>query len=70
MRTHRTTRRRFVAGLNLAGLPVEGERIMGIGLSGRVAIVTGAAQGLGLATAEALAASYVSGAPLEVTGAR
>jgi NAD(P)-dependent dehydrogenase (short-subunit alcohol dehydrogenase family) len=31
--------------------------MMGIGLAGRVAIVTGAAQGLGLATAEALAAA-------------
>jgi NAD(P)-dependent dehydrogenase (short-subunit alcohol dehydrogenase family) len=31
--------------------------MMSIGLAGRVAIVTGAAQGLGLATAEALAAA-------------
>jgi NAD(P)-dependent dehydrogenase (short-subunit alcohol dehydrogenase family) len=31
--------------------------MMGSGLTGRVAIVTGAAQGLGLATAEALVAA-------------
>jgi NAD(P)-dependent dehydrogenase (short-subunit alcohol dehydrogenase family) len=36
---------------------VEDVKMTSIGLAGRVAIVTGAAQGLGLATAEALAAA-------------